>query len=166
MHHRLDIQPVPEKVIYINELNFLSPDLYGTDDECKRALTGKKQSEGGILPEDNVRIYVPMDLNEDYIMYRLHILETALGDSDESNESWYLSGVQQLMDQLEVYDQVWVARDLLHALQKSSGEKYHSQKGINLAMKIVGCLEAEAENSVAESYPFEIIEMIKEEFWL
>ena len=106
MHHRLDIQPVPEKVIYINELNFLSPDLYGTDDECKRALTGKKQSEGGILPEDNVRIYVPMDnvriyvpmdLNEDYIMYRLHILETALGDPDESNESWYLSGVQQLM---------------------------------------------------------------------
>ncbi len=67
MHHQLDIQPVPEKVIYINELNFLSPDLYGTDDEYKRALTGKKQSEGGILPEDNVRIYVPMDLNEDYI---------------------------------------------------------------------------------------------------
>mgnify|MGYP000137651487 FL=1 len=77
-----------------------------------------------------------------------------------------MSGVQQLMDQLEVYDQVWVARDLLHALQKASGEKYHSQKGINLAMKIVGCLEAEAENSAAESYPFEIIEMIKEEFWL
>ena len=166
MHHQLDIQPVPEKVIYINELNFLSPDLHGTDDEYKRALTGKKQSEGGILPEDNVRIYVPMDLNEDYIMYRLHILETSLGDPDESNESWYLSGVQQLTDQLEIYDQVWVARDLSHALQKVPGEKYHSQKGRDLAMKIVNCLEAEVENSAAESYPFEMIEMIKEEFWL
>ena len=97
LHHQLDIQPVPEKVIYINELNFLSPDLYGTEDEYKQALTGKKHSEGGILPEDSVRIYVPMDLNEDYIMYRLHILETVLGDPDESNESWYLSGMQQLI---------------------------------------------------------------------
>lgn len=33
-------------------------------------------------------------------------------------------------------------------------------------MKIVNCLEAEVENSAAESYPFEMIEMIKEEFWL
>ena len=53
-----------------------------------------------------------------------------------------------------------------HALQKVPGEKYHSQKGRDLAMKIVNCLEAEVENSAAESYPFEMIEMIKEEFWL
>ena len=57
MHHKLDIQPVPERVLYINEMDFLSPDFYGTDAEYEKALTGIRQSEGGILPDDNVRIY-------------------------------------------------------------------------------------------------------------
>ena len=160
MHHQLDIQPVPEKVIYINELNFLSPDLYGTDDEYKRALTGKKQSEGGILPEDNVRIYVPMDLNEDYIMYRLHILETSLGDPDQSNESWYLSGVQQLIDQLEIYDQVWVARDLKNAVKIN--DNIHSPKGIQLAREIISILMED--EGCAECFPYDIIAELKTEF--
>lgn len=38
----------------------------------EKAVTGKKKSEGGILPDDNVRIYVPMDLNADGIMRQLY----------------------------------------------------------------------------------------------
>ena len=122
MHHKLDIQPVPERVLYINEMDFLSPDFYGTDAEYEKALTGIRQSEGGILPDDNVRIYAPMDLNSDYIIQRLHMLEATLGNPDESNESWYLTGMQKVMVQLEVYDQVWAARDLAHAVQKVPGK--------------------------------------------
>lgn len=166
MHHKLDIQPVPERVLYINEMDFLSPDFYGTNVEYEKALTGIRQSEGGILPDDNVRIYAPMDLNSDYIIQRLHMLEAALGDPDESNESWYLTEMQKVMVQLEVYDQVWVARDLAHAVQKVQGENYHSQQGINLAARIVECLEMARENSAAECYPFEMIEALKEEYWM
>lgn len=32
-----------------------------------------------------------------------------------------------------------------------------------MVMKVVNCLEEEAENGAAESYPFEMIEVIKEE---
>ena len=166
MHHKLDIQPVPERVLYINEMDFLSPDFYGTDAEYEKALTGIRQSEGGILPDDNVRIYAPMDLNSDYIIQRLHMLEAALGDPDEPNESWYLTGMQKVMVQLEVYDQVWAARDLAHAVQKVLGKNYHSQQGINLAARIVECLEMARENSAAECYPFEMIEALKEEYWM
>ena len=54
MHHKLDIHPIPE--------------------EMQKAVTGKKKSEGGILPDDNVRIYVPMDLNADGIMRQIYAL--------------------------------------------------------------------------------------------
>ena len=94
------------------------------------------------------------------------MLEAALGDPDESNESWYLTGMQKVMVQLEVYDQVWAARDLAHAVQKVPGENYHSQQGINLAARIVECLEMARENSAPECYPFEMIEALKEEYWM
>lgn len=32
-------------------------------------------------------------------------------------------------------------------------------------MKVVNCLEEKAENGAAERYPFEMIEVIKEEVW-
>ena len=50
-------------------------------------------------------------------------------------------------------------------IRNGVGKKYHSQKGIDLVMKVVNCLEEEAENGAAESYPFEMIEVIKEEVW-
>ena len=88
MHHDLDIHPIPEKVLYINELELLAPDNYLTYEEYEKALTGKTISEGGILPEDNVRIYVLMDLNADNIMQQLNMVYLMLKSPDEENETW------------------------------------------------------------------------------
>ena len=63
MHHKLDIHPIPEEVLYVNDLLLAGKVPYETKDDMEKAVTGKKKSEGGILPDDNVRIYVPMDLN-------------------------------------------------------------------------------------------------------
>lgn len=63
MHHNLDIYPIPADVLYVNELSLAGKVPYETKDDAAKAITGKKKSEGGILPDDNVRIYVPMDLN-------------------------------------------------------------------------------------------------------
>ena len=56
MHHKLDIHPIPEKVFYVNELNLVTTSQYEMQDDYEKALTGKRISEGGILPEDHVRI--------------------------------------------------------------------------------------------------------------
>ena len=40
----------------------------------ERAVTGECEKEGGVLPNENVRIYVPIDLNADFIMWRLHAI--------------------------------------------------------------------------------------------
>ena len=69
----------------------------------EKAVTGKKKSEGGIPPDDNVRIYVPMDLNADGIMRQLYALYGALGEPTESNELVYHSGSEW------IFVKLWVA---------------------------------------------------------
>ena len=140
MHHNLDIHPIPEEVLYINEMDFLEPNYYELKEQIKKAASGKTIAQGGILPDDNVRIYVPMDLNADKIMWRLY----------------------RIVAQLEIYDQVWVARDAAHTVQKSEGGVYHSQKGIELAKKIIEYLEEN--EGCAECFPYEIIDKLKDEF--
>lgn len=73
MHHNLDIYPIPEKVLYIND--------------------------------------VPMDLNADKIMWRLYRIYMVLDDPDYRNETEFSTSVGIIVAQLEIYDQVWVARD-------------------------------------------------------
>ena len=49
-------------------MNFLEPNYYQLKEQIKKATSGKTIDQGGILPDDNVRIYVPIDLNADKIM--------------------------------------------------------------------------------------------------
>ena len=55
MHHRLDIHPIPEKVLYVNDLSLVGIVPYETIKDIEKAVTGRKKSEGGILPDDNGR---------------------------------------------------------------------------------------------------------------
>lgn len=134
MHHKLDIHPIPEEMLYVNDPSLAVKVAYETEDEMEKAVTGKKKSEGGILPNDNVRIYVPMDLNADGIMRQLYALYGALGELTESNESVYYFGVR------------------------------HSRKGIELAGEIINYLEEN--EGIAECFPYDEVEELRDAFWL
>lgn len=164
MRQKLDIHPIPENVLYINELNLSNPMVYQTTPEYEKAISGDTISRGGVLPDDNVSVYVPMDLNADNIMRQLYALYDTLGNSDDSNECWFSNGVSKLISQLEIYDQVWVTRDLAHAVQKAGGEGFHSRQVIELAQKIVDFLLRD--DGIAEYFPVDEIEKLKDEFWL
>lgn len=164
MHHKLDIHPIPADVLYVNELSLAGKVAYETKDDTAKAITGKKKSEGGILPDDDVRIYVPMDLNADIIMWQLYSLQGSLGYPTEKNESAYSSGVSKVISQLEIYDQVWAARKAGEAVQKDAVGVRHSQQGIELAKQIVKYLE-DIEGD-AECFPYDQIEELNEAFWL
>ena len=87
MHHDLDINPIPEKILYINELGIADTAFYyDTEEQHQKALTGKIRTEGGILPDDNVRIYVPLDLNADQILNRLQQIYQVMESPDDMNE--------------------------------------------------------------------------------
>ena len=50
MKHKLDCKPIPEDVLYINELDLADSVPYETNIEMEKALTGKCKEEGGVLP--------------------------------------------------------------------------------------------------------------------
>ena len=86
MHHDLDIHPIPEKVLYINDLTIAdTASYYESRKQYQKALTGEPRANGGILPDDNVRIYVPLDLNANQILHRLHQIYRVMGSPDDMN---------------------------------------------------------------------------------
>ena len=98
-----------------------------------------------------------MDLNAEGIMWRLYALYSSLGYPTESNESAYYSGVRKIITQLEIYDQVCVARKEEESVQKANGGVRHSREGIELAGKIVKYLEEN--EGTAECFPYDALQV-------
>ena len=164
MKHKLDCKPIPENVLYINELDLADSVPYETNIEMEKALTGKCKEEGGVLPDDNVRIYVPIDINADAIMRRLHLLFVTMDYPTEDNESAYSFAVRRIISQLEIYDQVCVTRNFENSVQKELVGVRHSREGIELAKRIADYLEEN--DGTAELFPWDEIEKLRKEFWL
>ena len=164
MRHKLDYKPIPEDVLYINELDLADSVPYETNIEMEKALTGKCKKEGGVLPNDNVRIYVPIDINPEAIMWRLDFLFITMDYPTEDNESAYSFAVRRIISQLEIYDQVCVTRNFENSVQKELGGVRHSREGIELARRIADYLEEN--DGPAELFPWDEIEKLRKEFWL
>ena len=164
MRHRIDYKPIPEDVLYINELDLADSVPYETNIEMEKALTGKRKKEGGVLPDDNVRIYVPIDINPEAIMWRLNLLFVTMDYPTEDNESAYSFAVRRIISQLEIYDQVCVTRNFEKSVQKELGGVRHSREGIELARRIADYLEEN--DGIAECFPWDEIEELRKEFWL
>ena len=79
---------------------------------------------------------------------------------DDTNELEFSYQVGKIISQLEIYDQVWVARDLGNAVRIE--EHLHSKNGIELAGKIVGVLLED--EGCAECFPYDIVDELKKEF--
>lgn len=97
MNHKLDNHPISERMIYVNDLQLANDMPYETERELEATATGNREMEGGILPDDNVRICVPMDLNADAIMRQLYMLYDALEPVDEGNECNYSSSSARII---------------------------------------------------------------------
>ena len=160
MHHDF-IHPIPEKVLYINELGIADTAFYyNTEEQHQKALTGRTRTNGGILPDDNVRVYVPLDLNATQILSRLQQIYQIMESPDDTNELEFSYQVGKIISQLEIYDQVWVARNLKDAVRIN--DNIHSPKGIQLAKEIISILMED--EGCAESFPYNIIDELQAEF--
>lgn len=168
MHHKVDVHPIPNSTIYINELSIASSyNPYEMGQQVELAVTGKTVSKGGILPDDNIRVYVPLDINEEYIIGELYSVYGRLGAVSEDNEYEYSSAVRRIITKLEIYDQIHTVRDMKNAINLAGvGEvsRYHSRRGIAVAKKMVDVLEKH--EGTAECFPYEIAEELKTEFGL
>ena len=120
-HHRLDPYPIPKDKtpLCINEPWLIDKSLL---EYPPRREPDEK--------EDNVRIYVPMDLNRAAILRRLDRVIAHNGEATEENEMEFSVDVGMIVSQVEIYDQVWFVR---HVPEK--GE--HSNEAKELVGKVV-----------------------------
>ena len=151
-HHTLDIRPIPEgQTRYINEPWLVDDSLF---------QYGKWEKE----PEptnDNVRIYVPIDLNREAILRRLRQICIRHGDVYWRNESDFSCDVARLICQIEIYDQVWLSR---HPITKAGRVSKHSAEGVELVEEVIRILQEVGDNGSGETFPYETIEELKKEY--
>ena len=178
-HHNLDIKPVPEKVLYINE-----PDITGMFCGCgpeyipgwerlfEKIHDGDNASWYADQSADHVRVYVPLDLSKDCILAYFRAVLDCFGCADEGNEMGFSSSIEQVITRLEIYDQVWFVREMTKA--RKDDEAYmndpaqmprHSHHATEVARVIVDELLRVANTGCsAELFPYETIDMLCREY--
>ncbi len=145
-HHILDPYPIPKDkgALFINE-----PWL------VDKSLTGSYTETAPEKKNDNVRIYVPIDLNKEAILRRLDRIIYHYGEADEKNEFEFGTDVGLLISQIEIYDEVWSVRHMPE-------ESEHSVEAKELVREFIARLE-DIPDGCAECFPFETIEELSEE---
>ena len=145
--HTLDPYPIPrEKTpLYINEPWIADKSLL--------EYSPQREPES---KDDNIRICVPMDLNNDAILRRLNRVISHYGEANEANESEFQIDVSMIIAQIEIYDQVWYAR---HAPDNSR----HSDEAVELVREVISELE-NIPDGCAESFPFDMISELRLEY--
>lgn len=100
-HHRLDPYPIPK-----NKMS-----LYGNEPWLSdKALLEYQRHREPEEQEDNVRIYIPMDLNKEAILRRMDRVIWQYGEVTETNEMDFTIAVDMIISQLEIYNQIWFVR--------------------------------------------------------
>ena len=147
-HHDLDIHPIPKekKPLFINEPWLIDRSNY-------ESAWGNKEPE---TADDNVRVYVPLDLSRQAILRRLDWMIARYGEANEANETDFCFDVEMLISQVEIYDHIWSVRHM-------PAEGAHSAEAIELIREFIAKLE-EIPDGCAETFPFELIDALREEY--
>ena len=148
MHHTLDVYPIPreKEPMFINEPWLID----------KTLLESFKEEDDQDKEKDNIRVYVPLDLNHSAILRRLEAVIDRYGEANEENEMDFSIDVESILSQVEIYDQIWYVREYQETMR-------HSQRAVSLIKEIINRLENIVDGG-AECFPFEIIEELRKEY--
>lgn len=144
---KLDPYPIPKDKtpLYINDATL-----------AERFDYAEKKGLDVPSDEDNVRVYIPLDINKKLILNRLEMLINYFEEANEDNEFNFSMDVEKLITQIEIYDRVWY-------LKKMPQEGDHSKEAIELVGEFVAMLE-EIPDGCAELFPFEIIDELRQKY--
>lgn len=158
-HHDIDSWPIPKDKtpLYINEPRLI--------DESLRSIELNMDIDPA---EDNIRVYVPLDINRNAIIRRLNHIIYRYGEANEDNEMEFSIDMDMIISQLEIYDQLWFVRE---GASKNTTDDYevpheernHSDRGISLAKEIIEILE-DIPDGCAEVFPFDTIDELSREY--
>ena len=146
-HHNLDPHPEPrgKEALFVNE-----PWL--ADKTRLEYLIGQDPDD----QPDNVRVFIPLDINKEAILRRLDRIIAQYGEENIDNEMEFMADVNMIVSQIEIYDQIWYGRNM-----PKDGK--HSAEAIDVVKKFIKRLE-DIPDGCADMFPFETIEELKQEY--
>ena len=149
-HHNLDIHPIPKdsEPLFINE-----PWLI---DDSLQWFTEDFRNPSPLPDADNIRVYLPLDIGKASILRRLDYVIDYFGTATYANERDYSCQVDNLISQIEIYDQVWFARHF-------PKQGRHSAEAIDLVKVFVSKLEDIPEGD-SDMFPYDTIDELKQEY--
>lgn len=106
--------------------------------------------------DDNIRVYVPLDISVTSIIRRLNTIISFYGEANEENKFSFSIDVNMLIAQIEIYDQLWGVR---HGMD----DKGHSVEATDLVRRFIKALD-NIPDGCAELFPFNNIEELREEY--
>ena len=149
--HNLDEFPIPkEKLpIFINEPLLI--------DRSLEWITETRHIAEPLTDEDNIRVYIPMDISKESILRRLDWIIQKYGEvSFWKNESDFSCDVYNLVLQIEIYDQYWLSYGVPY-------DGKHCEKTIELVKAFVVKLKDNDEGD-GEMFPHDVIEELEQEY--
>ncbi len=150
--------------LIVNDFDYLNErdDMFEEDWKAAEEgfFKGLKRSEGGILPEDNVRIYLPVDINAENIIRKLNRLYDQLGDVSEDNEWNYSIEVRKLIKFLTLYDSLLLEKKEIETIQTDGA--VHAKLAFDTAKKMVKIMMRN--QGCAELFPYEECEELADLF--
>ena len=142
--HSLDPWPIPKdkSPLFINEPWLIDRSLLDVLPDSKDELQA-----------DNIRIFIPMDINREAVLRRINAIISKYGEANEENEFVFQSEIEAVVEQIEIYDQIWFARTM------PKGKK-HSVKATELMREVVDLVRG-IPDGCAEVFPFEMIDELE-----
>ena len=150
-HHTFDEFPIPKESqpIFINEPWLIDRSLEWI---METGYTAE------LLPdEDNVRVYIPMDINKEAILRRLRwIIQKYGAVSFWNNESDFSCDVDRLVSQIEIYDKYWLSHG-------APADGKHCMKTVEIVKEFVKELK-DIDEGDGEMFPYDVIEELEQEY--
>lgn len=146
--NRIEQYPEPkyEKPLFVNEPCLIDASMF-------KYFEWKREPDA---EEDNVRVYLPLDLNRKAILRRLKTIINHFEWSTEENEFDFSADVDMLIEQIRVYDQFWCQQTKVE-----NGK--HSEKATSLVVEGIKLLDSIPDGG-AELFPWQTINKLKDEF--
>lgn len=139
-------EPKDEKSLFVNEPWLIDASMF-------KYWEWKREPDA---EEDNVRVYLPLDLNREAILRRLKTIIDHYEWSTEENEFDFSADVDMLIEQIRIYDQFWCQ-------QTKVGDGKHSDKTTSLVIEVIKRLDS-IPDGCAELFPWRTIDKMKKEF--
>ena len=140
--------PMSKPPLFVNEPQLIDQTLF------KYELPSNRPD---LEEPDNIRVYIPMDINKQAILRRLDDIIRHYGAATERNEFEFSTDVAGILSQLELYDQILCQRQM-------PPDGRHCEQAASLAADIIARLEA-IPDGCAECFPFETMEALQREYF-